>query len=89
MRKTQKWTPKMAEYQAKSRQAEQDTQKILFWKHIIITALICFSLCFLAYQANDYFSEKVTLEAETNRDGNINIVDNLLGDNYGENKNNY
>lgn len=87
MRKNQKWTPKMAEYQAKARQAEEQIQKRLFWKHIIITVAICFTVCFLAFQANDYFSEKITIEAETDDNGNINIFDVLMGDKYGESKN--
>lgn len=70
------------EYQAKSRKADLEKQKILFWKHIIITALVCFSICFLAYQANDYFSEHITIFADTEGEGNINTI---LGEgNYGE-----
>ena len=43
---------KSMEYQAKARKADLETQRILFWKHIIITALICLSVsvCLLAMQ---------------------------------------
>jgi len=75
-------------YQAKSRQADLETQKVLFWKHIIITALVCFSFCFALYQANDYFSEHITVEADTVADGDITVVNSLIGgQNNGEIKN--
>lgn len=38
------------EYQAKARKADLERQKILFVKHIIITALVCCTVCLLAFK---------------------------------------
>lgn len=83
----EQWTERMSEYQAKSRISHLKEQKLLFWKHVIITAFICFTLCYLAYQANDYFSEHITLEAETNAQGDITLINSLIGAQNGEIKN--
>lgn len=79
MEEKEMWTDKMAMYQAKARQADLETQKVLFWKHIIITALVCFAFCFALYQANDYFSEHIVIESETHDNGDINLSGNIIG----------
>lgn len=73
----------MGEYQAKARLAALTEQKLLFWKHIIITALICFAFCFALWQVNDYFSEHITIETETQNSGDVNFLGNRIGDNNG------
>ena len=75
-----KKSKKKKDYYFESRVAEYNMQKRLFWKHIIITAMICFSLCFIAYKIDSLFSFMATIDAETDDNGNISIIDNLLGD---------
>lgn len=68
------------DYYFKSRVAEREIQKTLFWKHIIITIFICFTVCFAIYHIKDWLTVETALEAEVGNDGNINIIDNILGD---------
>ena len=67
----------------------QEIQNKLFWKHIIITVILCFTICFITYQVKDWLTIETTLEADVGQDGNINIIDNILGDLNGESKNHY
>ena len=79
----------MGEYQAKARVAALAEQKLLFWKHVIITALICFSFCFALCQAKDYFSEHITIETQTDDNGDVLFDGNHIGGYYGQSEDNY
>ena len=75
-----KKTKRKKDYYFESRAAEYKAQKRMFWKHIIITAMICFSLCFIAHKVDSWLSVTATIDAETDDNGNISIIDNILGD---------
>lgn len=65
------------EYSLLAKKIDNDISRRNFYKHIIIAVIIAISVCFCAWQLNDYFSEQIIIDTYTN--GNISAVQSVVG----------